>query len=281
MRPQFARAISFFPTEPQGRFYVALVALHASGAFAAFLMSLICDGAYHATQRAMLPVAIPTSGLQNVSAIQAYRAAFPWSEDRVFTTHLWNPYLLIVVFEWLTAAFALCNLWDWLSKPLEYIMGWIALGLGATTVWFVVGQYAEAKKTDFCFAMFLLVYLSFAVAALAVMRLAEMIKQRKDAEAKSGNPENPDEPQADGDSTPLLVQGRVWQVPRKVATLKQRRLGTETVATSDDSLVAKEDVPAFVSAMDAAGFRYVEYCITAPLLFLALMMLLVADAPAW
>jgi hypothetical protein len=281
MRPQFARAISFFPTDPKGRFYVALVALHASGAIAAFLMSMICDGAYHATQRAMRPVQIPSTGLQNVSAIQAYRAAFPWSEDRVYATHLWNPYLLIVVFEWLTAGFALCNLWEWLSKPLEYIMGWIALGLGATSIWFIVGQYAEAKKTDFCLAMFFLVYLSFAAAALAVLRLADTVKQRKAAEAKQNYPENPDEPPPDGDSTPLLVQGRVWQVPRKVATLKQRRLGSETVATSEASLVAKEDVPAFVSAMDAAGFRYVEYCITAPLLFLALMMLLIADAPAW
>lgn len=28
-------------------------------------------------------------------------------------------------------------------------------------------------------------------------------------------------------------------------------------------------------------FRYVEYCITAPLLFLAVVCLLVVDAPAW
>ena len=37
----------------------------------------------------------------------------------------------------------------------------------------------------------------------------------------------------------------------------------------------------FLYAMDAVGFRYLEYCITAPLLFLAVMCLLVPDAPSW
>ena len=33
--------------------------------------------------------------------------------------------------------------------------------------------------------------------------------------------------------------------------------------------------------MDQAHFRYMEYCITAPLLFLAVLCLLTVDAPAW
>lgn len=284
MRPQFAHALAFFPTDPAGRLYVALVALHASGAIAAFLMSMICDGAYRATQRAMQPVAIPSSGLRNVSGTQAFIAAFPWSEDGEFKNHLWNPYLLVVVFEWLTAGFVLCNLWDWLSKPLEYIQGWLALGVGATTVWFIVGQTSETKKTDFCLPMFILVYISFAAAALAVMRLAEVIKKRKEEAAKANAKSPEEQPDADSDSAPLMVQGRVWRVPRSIATLKQRAgrtLGSDGTAASDESLVLKEDVPEFVLAVHATGFRYVEYCITAPLLFIAIMALLVADAPSW
>lgn len=33
--------------------------------------------------------------------------------------------------------------------------------------------------------------------------------------------------------------------------------------------------------LEGVIFRYVEYCITAPLLFLAVVCLLVVDAPAW
>jgi hypothetical protein len=36
-----------------------------------------------------------------------------------------------------------------------------------------------------------------------------------------------------------------------------------------------------VLAAYEVGFRYIEYCITAPLLFLAVMSLLVVDAPTW
>ncbi len=37
----------------------------------------------------------------------------------------------------------------------------------------------------------------------------------------------------------------------------------------------------FVVAAYDTGFRYVEYCVTAPLLFLAVTALLTVDAPAW
>ncbi len=35
------------------------------------------------------------------------------------------------------------------------------------------------------------------------------------------------------------------------------------------------------AAIHAVTFRYMEYCITAPLLFLAVVTLLTVDAPAW
>ena len=42
-----------------------------------------------------------------------------------------------------------------------------------------------------------------------------------------------------------------------------------------------ESKQTFAEVVDSIAFRYAEYCITAPLLFLAIMCLLVNDAPAW
>lgn len=52
---------------------------------------------------------------------------------------------------------------------------------------------------------------------------------------------------------------------------------------SDTQLLEREKKTehAFKKAIHMVGFRYLEYCITAPLLFLAVMCLLTVDAPAW
>lgn len=44
---------------------------------------------------------------------------------------------------------------------------------------------------------------------------------------------------------------------------------------------SEEGVHAFVQAAYEVGFRYSEYVITAPLLFIAVLTLLTVDAPAW
>lgn len=44
---------------------------------------------------------------------------------------------------------------------------------------------------------------------------------------------------------------------------------------------SEEQVHTFVLAAYEVGFRYTEYAITAPLLFIAVMSLLTVDAPAW
>jgi hypothetical protein len=268
MRQQFTRVAAFFPTDPEGRFYLVLVALHAAGAFGAFLMSVICSGVPHAVQRAMLPTAIPSSALQNVTAVQAFRAAYPWSEDREIEWYLWNPYVLIVAFEWLTAGFALCNLWDWLSNPFESILGWLGAGYVAIFFWMVY----RGGDEKFCYAMHTFIALSFAASYVVITWV-------QDYKARSKEQQKADSEQQDAsDSTPLTVQGRVWNVPKHVATLKKRpRLASpfgEEPMTDEDKKMLEESAK-------ATGFRYMEYCITAPLLFLAIMALLVTDAPSW
>jgi hypothetical protein len=65
------------------------------------------------------------------------------------------------------------------------------------------------------------------------------------------------------------------RIPRRIASLK---------GASDVYSVRKETAESkqtFAEVVDSIAFRYAEYCITAPLLFLAIMCLLVNDAPAW
>lgn len=57
-----------------------------------------------------------------------------------------------------------------------------------------------------------------------------------------------------------------------------------TKGLADDGYTPIEDRDAlrrFTIAAYDVGFRYAEYCITAPLLFLAVLALLTVDAPAW
>ena len=64
-----------------------------------------------------------------------------------------------------------------------------------------------------------------------------------------------------------------------MAALKKHRL--EGITEADGAGGGSECRLAFRRAMDEISFRYIEYCITAPLLFLAVMCLLTVDAPAW
>ena len=271
MRSQFTHVAAFFPTDPEGRFYLALVVLHAMGALGAFLMSMICSGVPHAVQRAMLPTAIPSTALQNLTGIQAYRAAYPWSEDRELQYYLWNPYVLVVAFEWLTAGFALCNLWDWLSNPVEYIQGWFAAGAGAILFWIVF----RGMDDKLCLAMHLILLASFAASAVVITWVQEF--KEKGKESKQAADSESVEPSA-AESTPLTVQGRVWNVPKRVSTLKKR---PRLAAPLGEELMTPEEADSLMDSARLTGFRYIEYCITAPLLFLAIMTLLVTDAPAW
>ncbi len=101
---------------PSELFYGVLPLLHAFGAILALSLSFACDTG-RAKQIARVPYRLPLPG--NWSADQAFLAAYPWDEGGEFTTHEWNPFALIFVFEWLTAGFAL--------RPLMYFMSSTAM----------------------------------------------------------------------------------------------------------------------------------------------------------
>jgi hypothetical protein len=75
----------------------------------------------------------------------------------------------------------------------------------------------------------------------------------------------------------VIFTGRV--IPRRIKGLKQPSLiQGETLAgglgdAPTDQMESEQVWGVF--------FRYAEYCVTAPLLFIAVVCLLVVDAPAW
>lgn len=75
-------------------------------------------------------------------------------------------------------------------------------------------------------------------------------------------------------------------IPRRGApTTKKTRgkIGAEedVTLTPSPAMWDRCSLTCFRGAVYDVGFRYTEYCVTAPLLFLALMCLLITDAPAW
>ena len=220
-------------------FHIAVCLLHGLGAIGATIMSLVCDTA-KANQRAMTPTSIPWV-IHNASTALwdeagAFRAAFPWSEDAVFTTHVWNPYMLIMAFEWITTAFALCMLSNLkVHRLMEWILGWLALGTIFSAIWFGTNS---RRGTEFCTAMFVTLILSYiATAALCVIHFQWKSGKHKPQKSEGGAPEKPqsedpvtdhnddhEEDQAQGTDTDkatqeqplmptsnkLVISGRVW-----------------------------------------------------------------------
>jgi hypothetical protein len=72
----------------------------------------------------------------------------------------------------------------------------------------------------------------------------------------------------------LVFSGRI--VPRAIKYLKRPTLD------SDGNEPAASTMLMFDSDMTwGVMYRYAEYCVTAPLLFISVVCLLVVDAPAW
>lgn len=190
-------------------------------------MIVPCDVA-QANQRAMVPIALPIPlSVYNISTARAFLAAFPWSEDAVFESHVWNPYVLIASFEWLTAAFALCNLWH-LTEHIQIItLVWMIGGGTGVAIWFGVNS---RHSTDGGTAMGITLAISYA--ATLWLCLNSITERNVDRTPTHHTPEHekllPDdqdvspktEPKTDdpeGQEQPLTVrtriiveEGRLW-----------------------------------------------------------------------
>lgn len=137
-------------------FRIAVCALHVIGAIVAAVFCFTCD-ASKSRQLATIPFAMPlsVSPLRNMSRARQARVAFPWGEDEEEQHHAWNPFLLVLAFEWLTAGFAMSNLallvpaiyWPtmvWLGAGLVVVISWLAVNssvIGVAMPIIVIGSF--------------------------------------------------------------------------------------------------------------------------------------------
>jgi hypothetical protein len=255
-------------------FYTSLPILHAMGALLAMGLSFGCDTG-KATQNARVPALIessPTSPipLYFTTNIKFFTAAFPWNEDAEFVTHSWNPFALIFVFEWLTAGFAL--------RPIKYFvenqrilvgiwLGWLAAGLVVFIAWSFV------NSGGICVAMFCTVIVSFLASALLclISLVPETVLSSMNAPLGADKKDKILDSYTDS-------MGRFWKVPR---SFRRRTLVGAGRESDYQPLDATQIVDTMSENSLGVVFRYAEYCITAPLLFLAVASLLIVDGPAW
>jgi hypothetical protein len=252
------------PLEYKQVFYAALPIIHGFGAILALSLSFAC-GSGNAVQTARVPTSLAVP--RGLSSDLAFYTAYPWDEGGDLPGNTWNPFALIFVFEWLTAGFALRTLRYFTERPDILLKTWIAW-LVAGTVAFMA--WALTNSGGVCPAMFASVLASFlASGALAYYALNPELRLEstpRQFERLAG--EDYQDP-----------HGRVWKVPLCVQSLRARKPLSDY--EEEQTSVTGSFVDAGYENDMGVVFRYAEYCITAPLLFLAVVCLMVVDAPAW
>lgn len=256
------------PVTAKQAFYFALPVVHAIGALLAVGLSFGCDTG-KGQQTARVPRVVPGQG--NAFFVQAY----PWDEDNEFVTHTWNPFALIFLFEWLTAGFALRTLAYYVDAGiiLRVWLGWLGAGLVVFIAWTATNSGGP------CVAMLILGVFSFLASALLALALfvwpesfGNGLLLNQAGRAKGGGAFSLIEDQyQDRD-------GRVWRVPKATTLLRKRR--ADRLQTGGPAELASP-VDNEVEIELGVVLRFAEYCITAPLLFLAVVCLLTVDGPAW
>jgi hypothetical protein len=236
-------------------FRILVCGLHVLGAIVAAVFCFLCD-AQKSRQIATVPFALPlsVSPLRNTSHARASRTAFPWGEDDGEPGHSWNPFLLVLAFEWLTACYAMCNLTSLFKHILWPAMGWLAAGLAMVITWFAQNSGVLDRSLPIVLAW---AFVTTAVLCIRFDRLRPSIMA-------------PIAPVV----VPSIMDGRIWLIPKTIAGLK---VTGRAIFTPDELDTEQQEYERVAGVLN----RYAEYCVTAPLLFLAVTCLLVPDAPSW
>jgi len=236
-------------------FYTALPVLHGVGSILALVLSFACDTG-KGVQTAVVPRIVP--GYSDAT----FLAAYPWDEDNDFVTHTWNPFALIFLFECLTAGFALRPL-AYYHDPMLILRVWL-LWLAVGLVFFIL--WCATNSGGVCVAMLLVGIFSFIISAMIAVAYFDWPETLGYSSMDRRVSDDAKEQYRDH-------CGRVWAVPKTSKCSKASLRGE----TADEPAVSSE---AFEADLGVA-VRYAEYCVTAPLLFLAVVCLLTVEGPAW
>ena len=190
-----------------------------------------------------------------------YRDAVPWADDEPLKNHAWNPYAMLMVFEFLSAGFALFYLREQTQGVLRQVClyapsCWFFVGFGLYIGWFVQGGQQQWQEVLVVFACFVasgaitLCFDGWREATLNELRraLAPLLAKRFQQ---------------------CYLHGVAWRVPIR---------GPSMEAPGDGSM---DQVVSQLSRRLEVILRYLEYCMSASLLFIAVLSLFVVGPPAW
>lgn len=153
---------SLHTISPKQGFYIALPALHGAAAIASLVICFYCN-VRDISHQARVPVALHLPFSTPNMTDQLFLAGYPWAEDADFVTHTWNPFALIMTFQWLTAGFALRNVaglaWDGVISSVW--CAWLLVGYGLYVSWSFTSLGGAL-----CVAMFATVTVSYLASLL-------------------------------------------------------------------------------------------------------------------
>jgi len=241
--------------------------LHAIGALGVTFVSFLCKHIDERTQWAT-GLAIEHTPECDASPGQCFRGGTTWRYDQPVSSMGFNPFALILAFEWISGGFALYYLDQFKPGCKTWALGWIGVGGLVFFGWHV--HWVVYPSSEIFIGL-----LSFTLAILVLMSYESWaLSMALDIQAyyASRNP-------ASGGRLmqKSMISGRLWVTPVRIAGLlgyyepnnKSIGYGGEP-GTSENLLGGLEVI-----------LRFTEYVITAPLLYLAVFGLLVQDAPNW
>ena len=195
-------------------FYITLPILHGLSAIAALVICFHCNVGQmkHQARTPQAPNLMDVGAPLNSSRVRLFLSAYHWAEDAEFSTHTWNPFALTMVFQWLTAGFALRTVAPLAPEGIVATVWYAWLGAGYTVflVWSLV-------QTDaFCVAMFSTVTVCFAASgmvcywALGPPRLCQINKKQQDKARNDENNYAAPLPHGDSRLSSANINGRLW-----------------------------------------------------------------------
>lgn len=286
---KLVKAKNFAKTlKPIDIFRIIIFVLHVLAACSFSVISLVCnvDGlGQQGTYDAYEP------GYHTCDADSGktcFRTGVPWVDDAELKNHVWNPYQMIFVFEWISASFALFYLrraLPWV-KTYHLCVVWDSVGMGLVIIWHVKTGAKGWGQTVLC---------------VISLMFCEFVHWCWDNEITELVAELQVEKQGETGVNLAVVGGRLWRIPVRLSKhpkqlkMKPRSIfgyvGDEVEEVENEEaeeklLEGKADDTFEWNAIRIEGqleilLRYMEYLVSAPLLFIAILCMVVVNAPVW
>lgn len=245
-------------------------ALHACAAIAIMAVLFACDTKRFGQKTTRMQVFDwsnwkKTGGVNGTcdSREQCYRDGVPWADDEYLHRYKWNPYVLVFVFEWISASFALFylrDMTDWLKcvANLKLLVTWACvawnvMGIGIYVIWLIARDSEGTAEIIVVFASF---GMAIAVHLLYEAWKTSFLNRIRPAFLLSG-----------AKYDVHMLHGRLWKVPV---------IGADTAPL----LQVKHEYEEVSDRLDVV-LRFGEYCVTASLLYLSVLLVFVIEPPAW